>query len=333
MDIIIVFLVFILSLIMTIKGGDWFVDSATLVAKITGIPNILIGATIVSVATTLPELLVSSIATYNEYYDIAVGNVVGSVICNIGLILGLVAILSPIKIERKSFLIKGGFMVLSCIILIILLLDTIITGKEGNLLLLLFAIYILLNIVELKLKPQKNSSEYDPGTNNKNQVFKIVVKFIAGAMLIIIGAKLMVDNGVKIAKFLKVPDQFVSLTLIALGTSLPELITAISSVLKKQHEIAVGNILGANILDILMVLGVCSKIGERGIVISYQNIMFGARIYNIPQTLYVDIPIALLIMLVLVIGGVIFKKIGRVLGLSLMVIYITYLTALSKLFL
>lgn len=333
MEIIVVFLIFILSLVITIKGGDWFVDSATLVAKITGIPNILIGATIVSVATTLPELLVSTIATYNEYYDIAVGNVVGSVICNIGLILGLVALLSPIKIERKSFLIKGSFMLVSCLVLIILLRDTIITGREGNFLLFLFFLYILLNIAELKFKPGNNPLDYDLKEKGKNQIVKIMVQFILGAIFIILGAKLMVDSGVKIARFLRVPDQFVSLTLIALGTSLPELITAISSVLKGQAEIAVGNILGANILDILIVLGICSKIGEKGVVISYQNIMFGAKIYNIPQSLYLDIPIALFIMLTLVIGGAASKKIGRVLGASLLLIYIVYLTALSKLFL
>ena len=143
----------------------------------------------------------------------------------------------------------------------------------------------------------------------------------------------MVESGVKIAKFLKVPDQFVSLTLIALGTSLPEFITAISSILKGQQELSIGNILGANILDMLLVIGLSSKIGEKGIVISYQNIMFGTRINNIPQTLYLDMPVALFIISVLVIGGMISKKIGRILGVSLMAIYITYLTALSKLFL
>lgn len=333
MEITIVFLVFTVSLVIIIKGGDWFVDSATAVAQITGIPNILIGATIVSVATTLPELLVSSIATYNQYYDIAVGNVIGSVVCNTGLALGLVAILSPIKIERKSFFIKGSFLLLSYIVLFILLQDTIITKKEGNLLLLLFIIYVLLNIIELKSKPKTDSINYELQKCNDGEIFKIIIKFIVGAILIVVGARLLVKSGVRIATFLKVPDQFVGLTLIALGTSLPEIITAISSILKKQQELSIGNILGANILDILMVLGVSSKIGEKGIVISYQNIMFGARIYNIPQTLYLDMPIALLLTSVLVIGGMASKNIGRILGILLMLIYIVYLTALTKLFL
>ncbi len=333
MGITMVFLVFTVSILIIIKGGDWFVDSATAVAQITGIPNILIGATIVSVATTLPELLVSSIATYNQYYDIAVGNVVGSIICNTGLVLGLVAILSPIKIKRKDFFIKGVFILLSCVVLFVLSWDTIITRKEGSLLLLLFMIYILLNIAELKFKPRAGPLDYEFKKCNKNGIFKIVIKFITGAILVVIGARLMVKSGVKIAMFLKVPEQFISLTLIALGTSLPELITAISSLLKGQQGLSIGNILGANILDMLMVLGVSSKIGEKGIIISYQNIMFGAGIYNIPQTLYLDLPVALLLMSVLVIGGMAFKKIGRFLGIFLLFIYITYLTVLSKLFL
>ncbi len=333
MGISVAFLVFTLSLVMTIKGGDWFVDSATTVAQITGIPNIFIGATIVSIATTLPELLVSSIATYNQYYDIAVGNVVGSVICNTGLILGLAAVLSPIKIERKNFFMKSGFMLLSCIVLFVLLQDTIITGKEGNLLLLLFIIYIFLNITELRFRSRTNFVDHKPEKRGGEKISQIIIKFVVGAVFIVIGARLMVKNGAKIAMFLKVPDQFISLTLIALGTSLPELITAISSILKGQQGLSIGNVLGANILDILMVLGLSSKIGEKGIIISYQNIMFGAGIYNIPQTLYLDMPIALLLMLVLVIGGMISKKIGRVVGISLIFIYITYLTALTKLFL
>ncbi len=333
MGITMAFLVFTVSLIITIKGGDWFVDSATTVARITGIPNILIGATIVSIATTLPELLVSSIATYNQYYDIAVGNVIGSVICNMGLVLGLVAVLSPVKIDRGSFFLKGGFMLLSCVVLFVLARDTIITKKEGNLLIFLFIVYILLSIIELKFKPQTNSADHEFKKCSSEGIFKIAIKFIAGAILVVIGARLMVKSGSRIAMFLKVPEQFISLTLIALGTSLPELITAISSILKRQQGLSVGNILGANILDMLMVLGLSSKIGDKGIVISYQNIMFGDRIYNIPQTLYLDMPVALLLMLVLVIGGMISKKVGRTVGIFLMFIYITYLTVLSKLFL
>lgn len=332
MNTFIVFFMFAVSLVVIIKGGDWFVESAVWVAKATGIPNVLIGATIVSVATTLPELLVSSIATYNEYYDIAIGNVVGSTICNIGFILGLVAVLAPIKIERKGFFIKGSFMLFSAIVLLFLLKDTIITRKEGSILLILFAIYVIFNIIELKIESKNQSITNEATITKKDEAFKIIIKFISGAILIVIGAKILVESGSEIARFLKIPEQVISLTLIAIGTSLPELITAISSMLKGEQGISIGNILGANILNMLMVLGVSSKIGSKGIVTSYQNIMLGTKIYNIPQTLYLDMPMSLLVMLILIVGGLFSKKIGRVLGVSLVASYIMYLTVLAKLF-
>lgn len=120
--------------------------------------------------------------------------------------------------------------------------------------------------------------------------------------------------------------------MIALGTSLPELITAITSIIKGHSDISVGNILGANIINILMVLGVCSKLGGQGIVINYQNIMLSATIYNIPQTLYLDIPVALLLMMILVIGGTIKGSISRSIGVSILGIYLTYVGILAKLF-
>lgn len=332
MDILIVFFMFIVSLVIIIKGGDWFVESAVWVAKVTGIPNVLIGATIVSIATTLPELLVSSIATHNEYYDIAIGNVIGSTICNIGLILGLIAVLSPMKIERKSFFIKGTFMLFSATVLLFLLRDTIITRQEGSILLILFAIYAIFNIIELKIESKNQPIVDESAIEKNNGIFKVVVKFVVGAIFIVVGAKILVESGAEIARFFKIPEQVISLTLISVGTSLPELITAISSMLKKQQGISVGNIIGSNTLNILMVLGVSSKIGAKGIVASYQNIMLGTKIYTIPQTLYLDMPISLFIMLVLVGGGLFFKQIGRMLGFSLLAIYIAYLGVLVKLF-
>lgn len=332
MSILILFFMFTLSLIIIIKGGDWFVESAVWVAKITGLPSVLIGATIVSIATTLPELLVSSIATYNQYYDIAIGNVIGSTICNIGLVLGVVTVLSPIKIKRKSFFIKGNFMLLSSIVLLIFLKDTIITSSEGNILLILFVIYIIVNILELKSESKRNSNIGVSISSSNNEVLKNIMKFIGGALLIVIGAEMLVRSGVDIARLLKIPEQVISLTLIALGTSLPELITAISSVLKGEQGISVGNILGANTLNILMVLGISSKIGEVGIVTSYQNVMLGNKIYNIPQTLYLDLPVSLLLMVILILGGISSRKIGRRAGLLMLVTYIMYLTTLAKFF-
>ncbi|MCC5911567.1 MAG: calcium/sodium antiporter [Clostridiaceae bacterium] len=325
-------LLFILGVAVIIKGGDWFVESAVWMAKVTGVPNVLIGATVVSVATTLPELLVSSIATYQQYYDVAIGNVVGSMVCNTGLILGLTAVLAPIKLQPVNFAIKGNFMVLCGIVLLFLSKDTIITSGEGNILILLFLVYIIINIIEFKSSGRQQVIEDVSSNKDSDDIKTNVIKFILGAAFIVLGARLLVNNGVAIAEIIGVPEQIISLTLIALGTSLPELTTAISSVIKRHEGISVGNILGANILDIVMVLGVSSKIGDSGMVISYQNVMLGANIYNIPQALYLDIPVALLMMMVLVYGGMFKGRIGRPVGFTILAMYIMYMGILAKLF-
>ncbi|ABR48469.1 Na+/Ca+ antiporter, CaCA family [Alkaliphilus metalliredigens QYMF] len=328
-----VFFLFCMGLIMIIKGGDWFVESAVWVAKVTGVPNVLIGATIVSIATTLPELLVSVIATQQHYYDVAIGNVIGSMICNVGLILGLTTLFSPIKLNRSGFAIRGFFMLGSTALMLFFLRDRMISPREGTWFIVLFTIYILINLQEFnknqKRVPHVLNQEQDVPQGSAS---KKIIMFIVGAVFIALGARLLVNNGVIIANILGVPEQVVSLTLIALGTSLPELTTAISSVVKGHQGISVGNILGANILDIVMVLGLSSKIGSQGIVISYQNVMLGATIYNIPQTLYLDLPVTLLMMGVLVFGGLLTGKINRVIGFLIFSIYGIYLIALAKLF-
>ncbi|SES74375.1 cation:H+ antiporter [Natronincola peptidivorans] len=327
-----VFILFLLGVYIIIKGGDWFVESAVWVAKITGLPNVVIGATIVSVATTLPELVVSSIATYQEYYDVAIGNIVGSIICNLGLILGLSALLSPIKININKFAMKGFFMLICGVVLLFLTKDRIITPWEGNLFILLFLLYITMNIFEFRNNGKNSVEKYLLTKKDRNSIKLYISKFILGALFITIGARLLVNNGVAIAKYVGVPEQVISLTLIALGTSLPELTTAITSAIKGHKEISIGNILGANILNIAMVLGVSSKIGGKGIVISYQNIMLGATIYNVPQALYLDIPVALVMMLILVLGGLFKRIISRGIGFSIFLIYVVYLGVLAKLF-
>ncbi len=332
MEYVTILLFFTFGVLLIIKGGDWFIDSAVGIARLTKLPDVLIGATIVSVATTLPELLVSTIATHREYYDVAIGNVVGSLVCNIGLILGIAAIISPIKTKSAGFAIKGYFMILCGGVLLYLFRDTIITPGEGNILLLLFLIYIAMNILEFKSSEKDKSNQNNKPSIYNMGIVEIIVRFTAGAVLIIVGARLLVDNGVILADAIGVPDQIIGVTLIALGTSLPELITAISAILKGHGEISAGNILGANILNMVMALGICSKIGKQGLVISYQNIMLGATIHNVPQTLYLDMPVALLLMSIVVVSGSIKGVINRKIGLTILSIYMLYIIILGKLF-
>lgn len=330
---VLILVLFVLGLLVIIKGGDMFVDAAIWLAKVTKVPNVFIGSTIVSVATTLPELFVSSIATHQEHYDVAIGNVVGSIVCNIGLILGLTALLSPISIKGANFRVRGFFMLFCSILVMFFLRDTIITSGEGTLLLSLFGVYILMNVMEFKRNEKVKRHDNTNMNINLRIITKNVGKFSIGAILITVGAKLLVDNGVALANIIGIPEQIISLTLIALGTSLPELTTAITSVVKKEPGISIGNILGANTLNIVMVLGISSKIAKQGMIASYQNVMIGSNIYNIPQTLFFDLPVATLLMIILVIGGIIFNKINRVIGFSILAIYIIYLGTLAKLFL
>jgi len=296
---------FIFGLLFLIKGGDWFVDAAVEIAKISGISQVLIGATIVSVATTLPELIVSSTAAFHGETTMSVGNAVGSMICNIGFVLALSSIFGNIVIKDKHFKMKSITLVLYTFVLIAVSLDRKIVRMESVLLILLLLTYIYTNVKNLNNKNHVNAL-------NKSEVKlkKVIINFILGLCLIIIGSHLIVENGIILAKFMKVPTAVIGLTLIALGTSLPELVVGITAVLKGNEEISVGNIIGANIFNITLVTGASGLISELKII---------------PQNLMLDMPIALLISLVLIIPSLITKRILKIQGLFMLSIYFSYI--------
>jgi cation:H+ antiporter len=331
MDVFIVYILFAVGVYLIVKGGDWFVDAAVWIAETTGIPKVLIGATIVSLATTLPELLVSSIATLRGHPEMAIGNVVGSVICNMGLILSLAVIIRPQKIEIRSFALKGFIMLISGFMMWFAIRNYSIDGKEGNIFLFALLIYIIINVIELKNDRQtiENNLEIS-GQNRTRVVVKNAAKFIVGSIFVVIGARLLVTNGEIIARNLGIPERIIALTLIALGTSLPELVTSITAAIKGHEGISIGNILGANILDIVMVIGITSKIAP--LVIKSQNINILGKMLSIPQTVVLDIPVALLLMVVLLFSGLMAKSLGRKVGFVMLSIYTAYLAILFKYF-
>lgn len=336
MEIILPIILFIIGIIVIIKGGDLFVDAAVWVAKVTGIPNIIIGATIVSLATTLPELFVSSIATIGGAPDIAIGNAIGSIICNTGLILALSMIFMPGKVEKESFMPKVLIMVGSTILLLLFSTNGTINILEGLVLLCVLLYYIKQNLVDAK-KSMVSSAEVSvsiteeakKGKLDKKAITKNIAAFIIGSILIVIGANLLVDNAQVIAKYFKVPEAIISLTIIALGTSLPELVTALTSIAKKEGGVAVGNIIGANILNINMIVAVCSFLSKGGLKISSRNIVFGNfQFINFHQTLLLDIPVALVMMLLIIMPVVIRGKYTKRNGIALLCVYITYIAFL-----
>ncbi|WP_129597325.1 calcium/sodium antiporter [Anaerophilus nitritogenes] len=329
MENLIIFGLFLIGLIMIIKGGDLFVDAAVEIAIVTGIPPILIGATLVSLATTLPEFFVSTIATLKGHPEMAVGNALGSTICNIGFVLGICSCISPIAIRRRFFSMKGFLMIASLACFYGFAIDKVILKKEGLILLSFIIIYIIINIVEVNYKGSKTST-YSHKNINKKNIFFNGMKFILGGFLVVLGARLLVDNGVEIAKIFHVPEQIISLTLIALGTSLPELVTSVTATLKGHEGISVGNIVGANFLNMTMVLGTCCMIPKNGLYLSTRDITFlNKSLLNVPQTLVFDIPFSLLLMSILVLCGTMKKQIDRKHGMLLFTIYVVYIGLLG----
>ena len=305
----------LVSLVMITKGADWFVESAVSISEKSGIPKIIIGATIVSFATTAPEFTVSAMAAYLNHVEMTVGNAVGSAICNIGLVLGSIIIIKAIPIELHGFTRKGGFMLSSAILLIIVAYDGVVSPFDGILLLMVFLGFMYYNF-----RLQRAIFDGNEGVREKvplSQLKKDIILFITGATLVVIGSRILVDAGIEIAEWLGVPEMIIALTLVALGTSLPELITAVSSTLKGHQDISIGNILGANTMDIALILGASSQIRPLTIL---------------PQSLAYDFPFMLLIMVLLVIFGITGRKLQRWEGGLILATYIGYVVGLFTLY-
>lgn len=293
----------IIGLVLVIKGADYFVDAAVEVARRTGMSEVLIGATLVSLATTLPELAVSSYSSYLNNADLAVGNAVGSVIFNTAVILGLSLIIKPLKIKDKKFSSKALFMLASGILLSLFALDGQVKPKEGIFLIGLLIIYVFYVFKTSPNEDQKVETDDSP-------VWLLTIKFIGGAMAVVFGSRLMVNAAVSIAEALGVSPMVIGLTIVAVGTSLPELVTSLTAIKKGYQNVSVGNIIGANFLNMTAVLGVSSLINPLPI---------GG------ESLRVDLPVMLLLMALIWLFGR-KGKMERWKGLVFLGIYIIYIT-------
>lgn len=255
------YVLFLVGLILIIKAGDCFVDAAIWVARATGIPNIIIGATLVSLCTTLPETVVSSVSAVKGLSDMAFGNAFGSIAFNTTFILGLTFLVSHPPIGDRSSFVKN-----TIFLLLLLMLTTLVfclTGcfsrSFGLLLLLILAAYMILNVMSAK-HGSHDERAAAPVDMSKHAAMQNIGMLLLGAVGITVGSNLLVTNGELIAKSLGVSDLIIGLTITALGTSLPELVTAIQSMRKGAHDISVGNIIGADILNILLVTGLSATI-------------------------------------------------------------------------
>lgn len=310
---IVVFL-FLLGFILITKGADIFINYTVIIGKKTNISELILGATIVSFATTLPELTVSLFASLEGHTTMSLGNAVGSIICNTGLVLGLVGLISPFKVDKNMFFSKSVLLLISVILLIVFGLDGKITKNDGLMLLIMLAIYMYTNYKSVSDENKKISKSSRKKENtNISELIYIGIFFVLGLIMMVVGSRLLVDNGVKIAQVIGIPQGVISLTVIALGTSLPELVSSITAIKKKHHAISVGNVLGANILNIVSVIGI------------------SAIPNNIPilsQTMKVDFPFMIVLLLVLILPTIKKDRIYRWQGLLMLLIYFTYITTM-----
>lgn len=308
---------FILGLILLIKGGDWFVDGATGIAHRFHVPELLIGATVVSIGTTLPEVMVSATSALSGHGEIAYGNAIGSVICNTALIAALTIAIRPSKVEPKSLRTPVLFFFLAAALYMI---TAYTSGHFGRIIgitmLLIFIIYMIYTVLQMRNTTQPVTTSTEP-TEPEGSIIKDIALLIVGAVLIAIGADLLVDNGTLIAQALGVPESVIALTFVALGTSLPELVTAITSLAKGHGALSLGNIIGANLFNLVLVSGV-------SVTLAPFDIPQNATIAGINASLVLDLPVMLAVMLLLTIPALIRGRLTRAQGVILLLIYAAF---------
>ena len=376
-------LLFVIGLVMLIKGGDWFVDGASGIARRFHLPELLIGATVVSIGTTLPEVMVSAQGAMAGSGGMAYGNAIGSIICNTALIAAITVAIKPGKIERKTLILPVGFFFAAAIFYVcVAYFLGEFSRNVGIILLCGFAIYMA-TLVFTMLKGKKNEIEpledatHDDGAESEESeeggfslksfiiellcvgigggfmiykggiiryigivamaVFAVyaviaiimaakkkgfsmgrdILFLVIGAGIIAGGANLLVDSGTYIATEFGVPDTVIALTFVALGTSLPELVTAITSLVKGHGALSLGNVIGANLFNLVLVSGVSTVISPFGVPAESQ-------IGGVPASYVLDLPVMLGVMLLLTVPALIRGKLSRVQGILLLCVYIGF---------
>lgn len=307
-------IMFAVGLFFIVKGGDIFVDAATWIAEATGIPKFIIGATVVSFATTLPELIVSAIAATKGQSDMAIGNAVGSVTANVGLIMSISILCIPAIAKRKGIMFKGSLMILAIAALFAFSCDFKLNLWQGIIMIAIFAVFMAENILSGKKSVDEADEKERPKITGK-EIFINIVKFLVGATGIVAGADLLVDDGTVIAQHLGISEAIIGVTIIAVGTSLPELVTTVTSIVKKQSDLSIGNIIGANIIDLTMILPICAFLSGGTLPVGSQSV-------------FLDMPVCFAIICIAIIPTLISQKLSRWQGVLMISIYISYIAVL-----
>ena len=315
-------LLFILGFVCLIKGGDWFVDGAIGLARRFRVPEILIGATVVSIGTTLPEVLVSAAGALGGHGQIAYGNAIGSVICNTALISALTIAVHPGKTDSKSLRLPVLFFFAAAVLVAGVAYTTgQFTRPVGFVMLGMFLVYMVLSVLSLRKNPAPaEAAEADEAGNETAEEMtlgKSILLLVIGAALIAVGARLLVDNGTLIAAALGVPESVIALTFVALGTSLPELVTAITSLAKGHGSLSLGNVIGANLFNLVLVLGISVSLAPFGIP-------EGSTIAGMNASLVLDIPVMFFVMLLMTLPALLKGRLYRVQGIILLIVYAAF---------
>ena len=307
-------LLFIVGLLFLIKGGDWFVDGASALARRFHLPELLIGATVVSIGTTLPEVMVSTMSAVSGHGEIAYGNAIGSVICNAALIAAITIAVRPGKVDPKTLKTPVAFFFAAAAIYCI---AAYCFGKfvrpMGFIMLGMFVAYMVVNVMQMKNAPAEPAEDAE----EEMSLAKTLLLLVVGAALIAVGANLLVENGTLIAQALGVPESVIALTFVALGTSLPELVTAITSLAKGHSDLSLGNVVGANVFNLVLVSGVSVSLAP--FTIPQDSTLFG-----INSSLVLELPVMLLVMLILTVPALLKGKLNRAQGIILLAIYAAF---------
>lgn len=320
-------LLFTLGLLLLIIGGNRFVDGATGIAYHFHIPELIVGATIVSIGTTLPEVMVSATSAIGGHGEIAYGNAIGSIICNTSLIAAVTLAVRPGKPDRKALFVPVLFFFgAAAFYSFTAYRFGYFSRTSGFILLAVFLVYMVYTIRHnlpgraSDSSAPSSASMGEEKSNDKTAESSIAMNLLSlviGAIAIAIGADLLVDNGTLIAQALGVPESVIALTFVALGTSLPEFVTAITSLIKGHSSLSLGNIIGANLFNLVLVSGI-------SITLAPFDIPQSAMIAGHNASLVLDIPLMFIVMLILTLPVLIRNKLSRIQGIVLLAIYAAY---------
>ena len=304
----------VLSLVLLAKGGDMFVKSSCNLSRVFKVPPIVIGSSIVSLATTMPELMVSVTASFMGNSGIALGNAVGSVITNIGLIVGIVAIVTRVTVDRWAYVGRSVWVLIASLLLVVFSLDGTIGRLTAALLLALSFANLYFDYRGVKRSLVLVAEDRRKESRSEGVLTKFAATFLLGAVLIAVGSRILVASAIGLATILEIPPVIVGLSIVAIGTSIPELVTGIFSAIRGVPDLSIGNILGANVLNLTMIIGLAGVIQP-------------LTVSRFTQWYSYSWLIVFVVLIAVMLGRT--GVLGRLGGVGLVLLYIVYLVGLA----